>query len=82
MKLESALKLQPGDSVWIKPLWNNTTRARKHRIDRPTQVVCVTECEGCETGALIEVRKRGGSYAELDAAWFDEPEDKTDGERA
>jgi hypothetical protein len=81
MKLESALKLRPGDSVWIKPLWNNTDRPPS-RTDRPTEVVSIRECSGCQTGVLISVQDRGGSYVELDAYWFDEPDDKTDGERA
>lgn len=60
--------LRVGDSVTVRPYWNDTTRADK--IATPTKVLGIQRGTRSQSGVLIRVATALRDDAWLDAAWF------------
>jgi len=71
--------VEPGHTLRIKPLWNNTERG-PNCIPVPCRVLAVQfGVYGCQSGALFTVRTNGGNDRTLDAGWFLPPNAKLTG---
>lgn len=76
MNREEALRLRPGDTVIIDPLWNRTERHRKFDPGGIT-VLEVSEGHFSQTGVKIAGRDMHGAVWQLDAGWFSLPPPST-----
>lgn len=64
--------VRPGDMLKPIPLWNKTERVSSH-LPGLVKILEVKSARS-QSGVLFVVRVKNGMLRELDAVWFQEPE--------
>lgn len=70
MTREEALRVRPGDTLTIDPLWNQSTGSAKYRFPKRVEILGIYGSRNTETGVLFLVRDNSGQEKELSAGWF------------